>query len=242
MKKNSITANLAGPWSVKDGFATAPIILIKEGVACGSDGCIFWSGHILKKNASKWDNVPVTFNHPTINKIPVSIKHSQQIFNKYAIGRLHNVYFDENDKSIRGTVHIPLTSTRLSEIQSAREVSMGVFSDEDYKLGEYNGKKYSACAITMQPDHVAILPAGTKGACSWEDGCGVRINEKIVTVFEKALNKLITLRGGNIMNDEEEVLLPSGVGIDTPPGNKSSGNGTEEILMPIGFDNNKKED
>jgi len=236
MKKHSITTNLAGPWKAKDGFATAPITIIKEGVACGSDGCIYWDGRILKENAKKWNNVPVTFNHPTINKVPVSIRHSAQVFNKYAIGRLHNVYFDEKDKSIKGIVHIPLTSPRLSDVQSAHEVSMGVFSDQTYETGNYNGKQYSACAISMKPDHVAILPAGTKGACSWQDGCGIRINEKIVTIFEKALNKLIALRGGNEMADDEpEVLLPPEF---NKPTHEPGGSGTDEVLLPIGFGNN----
>jgi hypothetical protein len=55
------------------------------------------------------------------------------------------------------------------------EVSVGVFTDEDEDEGEYNGEQYSAIAKNHRPDHLALLPGGV-GACSVEDGCGIRAN------------------------------------------------------------------
>lgn len=36
---------------------------------------------------------------------------------------------------------------------------------------------FKRIARNLNPDHLALLPGGT-GACSWEDGCGVRANER----------------------------------------------------------------
>jgi hypothetical protein len=70
------------------------------------------------------------------------------------------------------------------------EVSTGLFSDQDSVPGEWNGEAYDAILRNYRPDHLALLPGGT-GACSWEDGCGVRANQKgELIVNEEKTNKL----------------------------------------------------
>ena len=86
MNKNTITAYLVSPWTIQNGKATAPVTLVTEGVHCGSEGCILWKDHILKENASKWNNIPVTLEHPMIDGSPVSVDQSSEIHNKFAEG------------------------------------------------------------------------------------------------------------------------------------------------------------
>ena len=40
---------------------------------------------------------------------------------------------------------------------------------------QWNGEMYSGTMLEYIPDHLAILP-DKSGACSWEDGCGIRLN------------------------------------------------------------------
>jgi len=73
------------------------------------------------------------------------------------------------------------------------EVSVGVFSDEEVEQGEWNGEQYMAIAKGLRPDHLAILP-DMIGACSIEDGCGIRLNS----------NKK---KGGDDMSDSSKIVV-----------------------------------
>jgi len=53
--------------------------------------------------------------------------------------------------------------------------------------GDWNEEHYIAIAHNHRPDHLALLPGG-RGACSVEDGCGIRVNKK---------------KGGTNVNEEE---------------------------------------
>ena len=55
------------------------------------------------------------------------------------------------------------------------EVSTGLFSDDESIQGQWNDKKYIGIVRNHKPDHLALLPGGV-GACSANDGCGIRIN------------------------------------------------------------------
>jgi hypothetical protein len=52
------------------------------------------------------------------------------------------------------------------------EVSVGAFVSAEAKEGTHGGKAYKAVWHTIVPDHLAMLPEGTLGACSNEMGCG----------------------------------------------------------------------
>ena len=61
------------------------------------------------------------------------------------------------------------------------EVSVGIFTDNEDAEGDWNGEKYLAVAHNYRPDHLALLP-GEVGACSINDGCGLRVNsENVIT-------------------------------------------------------------
>jgi len=171
-RKSSIQVNLLSPWTVKNGKATAPVVMMVEGVHNGNHGPIYWASHILKENAHKWHNIPVCIDHPVDSDgKAVSIKEQPEKI----IGRVVNGYFDEKIKGIKATLEIPLNPEKypLTKLQQIKEVSTGLFSDEIYESGQWNNERFMACAISMLPDHLALLPDGI-GACSWEDGAGIR--------------------------------------------------------------------
>lgn len=72
-----ININLQSPWSIRNGKAICPVVMIREGVLNGSKGPIFWPGHILQQNAAKWNNIPVSIGHPQVNGGAVSINYNQ---------------------------------------------------------------------------------------------------------------------------------------------------------------------
>jgi hypothetical protein len=70
----------------------------------------------------------------------------------------------------------PSTCERLKQGEVI-EVSVGVFNEEEQREGNWNDEHYAAIARNHRPDHLALLP-DDQGACSVEDGCGIRSNKK----------------------------------------------------------------
>ena len=197
MDKNTIQINVISPWAVKNGLMVAPVIIMVEGVHHGSAGAIYWAAHILEQNAGKWEGIPVVINHPMVNGRPVSVNFNDETKNQI-IGHVTNPSYDLAKKGIKAEIHVMMNKgINLSVLQKTKEISAGIFSDEVYKAGHWNGEFYNACSITMEPDHLALLPENT-GACSWQDGCGIRNN----------------IKGGSTMSIEE-ILLPPGVQADS---------------------------
>jgi len=99
-----MTINLVNPWSIQNGRAVCPAVLIVEGVYCGSRDCIFWPSSVLQKAAKSWQGIPVTLGHPTVNGQPVSV-HRSDAENRKVFGRFDQpcshpvVYFLEQWKN-----------------------------------------------------------------------------------------------------------------------------------------------
>jgi hypothetical protein len=83
------------------------------------------------------------------------------------------------------------------------EVSVGVFNDELEEEGEWNGESYTAIASNHRPDHLALLPTQV-GACSTEDGCGIRANSKSKTEGEE--NDMLNVNKENVHEVMEGIL------------------------------------
>jgi len=196
MLKRSFVANVTGLWTIKNGNLEAPVTMMVEGVHAGSDGPIYWPFHVLRVAAPKWAGVPVCLNHPLgPDGRPISINANPQV-RASAVGTVADPRFCEVKKALKATIRVPANHPRVAEIQNIREVSVGVFTENTSTYGEWDGEAYSACAITMEPDHLALLP-DEAGACSWEDGCGIGANSNP--------------RGGSEM---VEPLLPTGMNVN----------------------------
>ena len=175
-----------------------PVIMLKEGVHNGSAGPLLHTQDELGKFPAAWDGIPVLIGHPEENGQPISAN-SPKVIDQSVIGRVYNSKVEDN--KLKGEVWADVEKLKqLSPLayayimqQKPLDVSVGVFSDDEPATGEWNGENYIAVARNYRPDHLALLPEAT-GACSWQDGCGVRVNsEGLLEAINLVRDKLYSL-------------------------------------------------
>ena len=164
-----VNANLKPPWKILNGMAQCPVVMIVSGVLDGNQGPIFWPASVLEANAKEWQDVPITINHPVEDGKHVSV----HVSTWEKIGKVISPLYDAAKKAITAMVSIPADHPELDLIQTLKEVSIGVFGDHTETFGQYHGEQYKMSAISMIPDHLALL-TDAEGACSVRDGCGLR--------------------------------------------------------------------
>ena len=155
--------------------------MMTEGVRHGSAGPILHLSEYYSQNPSDWNGVPVTINHPQdTNGNFVSVNDVQS--NLWVVGHIRNTHVSED--KLRGDAYIDISKaaalapglvTHLTQGQPL-DVSIGAFTQQDSTPGTYGDRNYNEVTTAYGPDHLALLPGGT-GACSWNDGCGIRTNE-----------------------------------------------------------------
>lgn len=164
-----------------DMYTVYPVIMLTEGVHSGSGGATLYTAQELESFAQVWNGVPVTLQHPDLNGVPVSAN-SPEIHRNQVIGTVFHVQY-ENGK-LRGEIWLKNSSLDSLDpglkgrlLSGERlEVSTGLFCEDEQSEGTFNNESYVSIARNIRPDHLALLP-GSIGACSWEDGCGVRANK-----------------------------------------------------------------
>lgn len=159
-----------------------PVVMMVEGVHNGSHGAVFHSAEELGKIPGSWNGIPVTIDHPIKNDEFVPANDPEMI-DKVTVGRIYNTKMDGikliaeawiDEKKCR---EVSIEALGYIRNKKPLEVSVGVFSEEIEEKGIWNNEEYETIAINHRPDHLALLPGGV-GACSWSDGCGIRVNEK----------------------------------------------------------------
>jgi hypothetical protein len=102
------------------------------------------------------------------------------------VGTFENVFFDKGKLKGEGWIDveklIELSAETLVRLQQGEglEVSTGLFTKNDGTKGNWNGEDFDVTVSDFKPNHLAILP-NDLGACSINDGCGVRNNKKCET-------------------------------------------------------------
>jgi hypothetical protein len=163
-------------------YLVVPVVMMVEGVHSGSHGPILHTAEELGRFPASWDGIPVTIGHPIVNGHYVSAN-SPEVLRDWAVGKIFNTYMDGDKLRAEAWVDEEkinqISPETLAMINNGEiiEVSIGVFSDEDEQEGIYNNERYTAIARNHRPNHLALLPAEV-GACSIQDGCGVRVNKK----------------------------------------------------------------
>lgn len=164
-------------------YIVAPMIILVEGVLNGSRGPLFYPNSEMNKTPVVWDHKPVVKDHPMLNGEGISAC-SPQIIESHKVGMMLNTKYDPDGSKLRSEAWIDeekakqvfpelLTSLEKNEL---REVSTGLFTDNEDKKDKFNGKEYIAIARNYRPDHLAILTGDKKGACSNADGAGLLAN------------------------------------------------------------------
>lgn len=184
--------NLAMTLQTLEGrpFMVVPAVILVEGVHCGTVGCYLYRAADIAETAVLWDNTPIIIHHPGFSVTGDLVDpdndesaRSPSVLNERGVGRLFNTVFDAGSGKLR--TQLWLDEARLTAIspEAARairdggqlEVSTGVYFAPEGDEGTWNSEDYVAVATTLIPDHLALLP-GLRGACSFDDGCGVRNN------------------------------------------------------------------
>lgn len=158
-----------------------PVVMMVEGVHSGSQGPLLHTIAELGKFPDSWNGIPVVIYHPEEDGQPVSAN-SPEIIDRVAVGRVYNtqvdgkklkaeVWFDEDKLN---AVH-PETLANVNDSKEM-EVSLGMFTENEYEEGDYEGTEYIGIAHNHRPDHLAILPDQI-GACSCAKGCGLGANQ-----------------------------------------------------------------
>jgi hypothetical protein len=165
-----------------DPFWVVPVVMMVEGVHSGSRGPMLYTQVQLAATTQDWNGIPVTIGHPKNQKgLFISAKLPEVFPN--IVGRIYNAKMNGDKLTAECWIDVnALTQVSTEAIEYIKEkkaldVSVGVFSQEEEGEGEWNGEEYRAEAINLTPDHLALLP-GEEGACSWDDGCGIRNNSK----------------------------------------------------------------
>jgi hypothetical protein len=158
----------------------APVVALVEGV----HNDLFYPASELAKFPDSWNGVSLPIFHPE-DEGKNNSANTPKLIEERSDGRLNNVHFETEKARLVGEICVDIEKARqlspaaLEAIEAGRqlEVSTALFTDGDGTSGNWNGEEYVETVINFRPDHLALLPGG-KGACSWEDGCGVRANEK----------------------------------------------------------------
>lgn len=165
-----------------------PVVMMVEGVHNGSHGPLYHPAEELGKFPESWNGIPVIVRHPQKDGVYVSAN-SPDIVDDQVIGRVYNTKFEDGKLKAEVWINEHKASLVYPEILSCLrkgqpiDVSVGVFTDDEYISGEWNGEKYIGIAKNHRPDHLALLP-NERGACSWTDGCGIRLNKEGNTPLE----------------------------------------------------------
>ena len=158
-------------------FAIVPVIMVKAGVVMNDSLVPTDELHPIT-----WNGVPVTVGHPAINGNYVSANYPS-VIEDWAVGAIYNTSVEGGDLKAEAWLDIErINKVRpglIDELENGVEmdVSTGYFSDDIEESGSINGNSYSIVSRNLNPDHLALLP-DVSGACSWQDGCGVRANER----------------------------------------------------------------
>jgi hypothetical protein len=156
-----------------------PVIMVVEGVHAGSAGPMFYPSEEIKATAEQWDGVPVTVQHPRDKDGDLTIAANAP---EYIIGHISGSIWDDKLRAeawidIEKTNAISTDIMTIIRADGQLQVSTGLFSEDEIIKGDWKGESYNAVVRNITPDHLALLP-GEKGACSWEDGCGIRANKE----------------------------------------------------------------
>lgn len=151
-------------------------IVTREGVFKG----VYRPAEVLERSYRWLLGVPVTVSHPQ----------DGVYFDEEAVGQVIDVFWEP--PSVRVVAELwkdrmpPVILERIRNGEPV-DVSVGYYPIEEQREGEFQGERYDRIETSLFFDHVAIVP---QGACSWEDGCGIRQHEEVVDLDQLDLSSL----------------------------------------------------
>lgn len=186
-KLQLITSIFSRPLSKRDDYLLGrhytvyPVVMLREGVHRGMSGVAdFFESNVIANSVNSWAGSPITVNHPAASCGEPLILHESWI------GSIYNSYYDEENKALKAEAWIDKVygASILKTLANGKniDVSVGIWGEFAEEEGKWNGETYGARAQNLLADHLAVLPEG-EGACSWEDGCGIRDYEEKMKIY-----------------------------------------------------------
>lgn len=196
-------------------FTVVPMVILTEGVHCGSMGPILYPKDELSKTPEVWNHKPIVVYHPTMNGQGVSAC-DPTIINSRKVGVMLNTRFEDGKLKSEAWIEAGRANQVDERIMTAvdnnemMELSTGVFVDVEEGEGEFSGEPYAGIARNYRPDHLALLPDQI-GACSIADGAGFLRNQaRARNVTEESLRQALHklgLTGNELSHDDIRVAL-----------------------------------
>ena len=121
-----------------------------------------------------WDGRPILQGHPHNTDGEPVAANSPDLWDTSVMGQLFNTTLDGKKLKAEMWVNTEKAGEELIDRfnDEVVEVSTGLFAETENESGIFNGERYEGIWRNIVPDHLAILSAGTTGACSVADGCG----------------------------------------------------------------------
>lgn len=161
-------------------YIVVPVVMMREGVHNGSQGPTYHSVEQLSKIPQAWNGIPITIQHPEdLDGVFISAN-SPQVLEEYEVGQVFSAHYEDGLRAEAWLDVLKLKQKSMEAYEHIMErrpldVSLGMFSEDIDQEGQWQGEEYERIATNYRPNHLALLP-GNVGACSWNDGCGIRVN------------------------------------------------------------------
>ena len=173
----------------------------------------------VKKSYDGLNGNPAPYNHPMVDGTYVSA-HNVRAVNQYHVGSwIENSSYDGDkvltdlkinkviaERSEKGRELLSRVKALMDNAEGAEpiHVSTGLLLNRESAEGKSKGRKYTWIARNMEWDHLAILPPGTPGAGTPDDGVGIFATngEEIERITVNLSDSLMPDDSANKINDK----------------------------------------
>ena len=168
-----------------------PVIALVEGVCHASNIPFpeFMPAGAMLETLESWNGRPIVVDHPSKEGFLISAN-SPDVHDQEVIGNIFNAAPKKRGTKLFMEAWIDLEkvkklggkfSSAIQRLEAGEEVEVSTgFSARSFFLeSSFEGKDYERVISHIEPDHLALLSKGSKGAFSWESGAGApRLNSK----------------------------------------------------------------
>lgn len=188
-------------------YIVVPVVALVEGVIQGinSEYPELALASVFGSRLAGWNGRPVVMGHPQDSSGEYVSANSPGILQDWAFGQIFESRLDDKKLKVEAWIDVDAAEERGGDFSDTIdrlvanelvEVSVGTFLLLEERQGTFNGKDYKAIWVDITPDHLALLPKGTVGACSVEDGCGAPRVNRSVDIMQKTAKKSTVLASG----------------------------------------------
>lgn len=161
--------------TVRDGrtWLVAPVILMRAGVTMNGETV---PPAEIARSAPAWNGRPVVIGHPCDDEGDYISANAPDVLSRYQVGQIFGAQFV--DGALKAELWADMVQALTAE--GGPEFVRRLTSNEPMDVSTaYWRDLQGSEAYKLLPDHLAVFPDGTQGACSWSDGCGVpRVNQE----------------------------------------------------------------